>query len=354
MPKRKAAEPATRKSATAPAPDTTPAYDTPWQLALERYFPQFMAFFFPSTCAAIDWAKGYTFLDKELSKVIKDALVGTRHVDKLVKVYRKTGEEDWLGMHIEVQASRSSDFARRMYQYHYKIYDRYAKPAESMALLCDDEDDWQPNQFHYQVVHCNLTFNFPTTKLASFTGREAELAKDENPFAWLTLAWLQFRAAKHDKLHQLDVKFNLIRALFRKQWDKAQIREFLQIMDWMTSLPPELNSRLDDMIETLESEQNMEYIDSITRLRMARNEAAAHQKGVQKGVQQGIKQGVQQGQQQGMAGVLIKQLTVRFHSLPDWVTRKLNQATTADIDQWVERVLTAPTLEAVFATEQHG
>ena len=246
MPKRKAARstapansaPANSAPAAVPAPDPVQAYDTPWKLALEHYFPQFMAFYFPTTCAEIDWSKGYIFLDKELSKVIKDALVGTRHVDKLVKVFRKSGEEDWLGMHIEVQASRSSDFARRMYQYHYKIYDRYAKPAESMALLCDDEDDWQPNQFQYQVVRCKLTFDFPTTKLASFTGREAELATDENPFAWLTLAWLQFRAARDDKLHQLGVKFNLIRALLRKQWDKQQIREFLQIMDWMTSLPP--------------------------------------------------------------------------------------------------------------------
>jgi flagellar biosynthesis/type III secretory pathway protein FliH len=179
------------------------------------------------------------------------------------------------------------------------------------------------------------------TKLASFAGREAELAKDENPFAWLTLAWLQFRAARHDKLHQLAVKFNLIRALFRKQWDKAQIREFLHIMDWMTSLPPELTNRLDSMVETLESEQNMEYIDSITRLRMARGEAAAHQ------------QGQQQGQQQGMTSLLAKLLKNRFQNLPDWVAAKLNQASTDDIVRWAERVLTAPTLEAVFANETH-
>ena len=134
-------------------------------------------------------------------------------------------------------------------------------------------------------------------------------------------------------MHQLDVKFNLIRALFRKQWDKAQIREFLQIMDWMTSLPPELNNRLDAMVETLESEQNMEYIDSITRLRMARGEAAAHQ--------------------QGMTSLLAIQLKTRFQSVPDWVAGKLNQASMADLDRWARQVLTAPSLEAVFANETH-
>lgn len=308
-------------------------YDTPWKLALEHYFPQFMAFYFPLTCAVIDWSRGYSFLDKELSKVVKEALIGTRHVDKLVRVFRRSGQEDWLGMHIEVQTSRNPDFARRMYQYHYKIYDRYAKPAESMALLCDDDEDWLPTRFQYQVVNCNLHFNFPISKLSAFSGREAQLAADNNPFAWLTLAWLTFRAARGDSEQQLDIKFKLIRTLFRKEWDKKQIREFLQIMDWMTALPDELSLRLDAMVETLELEQKMEYIDSITRLRMARGEAAARQ--------------------QGMAGLLSKQLSRRFHHLPDWVSAKLNQASVTELEHWAEQVLSAPDLEAVFATDKH-
>ncbi len=99
------------------------------------------------------------------------------------------------------------------------------------------------------------------------------------------------------------------------------------------------------MVETLESEQNMEYIDSITRLRIARGEAAAHQ--------QGHQLGHQLGQQQGMASVLTTLLKGRFQSLPDWVAGKLNQASTDDIERWAQRVLTAPNLEAVFVSEQH-
>ena len=38
-------------------------YDSPWKSALERYFPQFMAFFFPEAHAGIDWNNGYQFLD---------------------------------------------------------------------------------------------------------------------------------------------------------------------------------------------------------------------------------------------------------------------------------------------------
>jgi hypothetical protein len=35
-------------------------YDSPWKEVLERFFPEFMAFFFPDACAAIDWSKEYT------------------------------------------------------------------------------------------------------------------------------------------------------------------------------------------------------------------------------------------------------------------------------------------------------
>ena len=33
---------------------------------LERYFPEFMAFFFPEAHQEIDWETEYLFLDKEL------------------------------------------------------------------------------------------------------------------------------------------------------------------------------------------------------------------------------------------------------------------------------------------------
>jgi len=64
-------------------------YDSPWKEILERYFSEFMLFFFPEAHEAIDWTKGYAFLDKELQQVVRDAETGARHVDKLVQVTKK-------------------------------------------------------------------------------------------------------------------------------------------------------------------------------------------------------------------------------------------------------------------------
>jgi hypothetical protein len=99
-------------------------FDSPWKEALEHYFPQFMSFFFPLAHADIDWARGYEFLDKELQQVVRDAELGRRLVDKLARVYARDGEEDWVLVHVEVQGQPEAAFAKRMYVYNYRLYDR--------------------------------------------------------------------------------------------------------------------------------------------------------------------------------------------------------------------------------------
>ena len=76
-------------------------YDTPWKTVLTRAFPAFMAFYFPDAAAAIDWARGYTFLDQELAQVVQDAALGRRLLDRLVRVCTHDGAEQWVFVHVE-------------------------------------------------------------------------------------------------------------------------------------------------------------------------------------------------------------------------------------------------------------
>jgi hypothetical protein len=54
------------------------AYDTPWKEALTRYFPEFMSFYFPAAYRDIDWTRPHSFLEQELSQVVRDARLGCR------------------------------------------------------------------------------------------------------------------------------------------------------------------------------------------------------------------------------------------------------------------------------------
>ncbi|MBI4870377.1 MAG: hypothetical protein HY814_02290 [Candidatus Riflebacteria bacterium] len=99
-------------------------FDTPWKEALERYFREFLALFFPAAHDGIDWARGHEFLDKELEKVVRDAELGRRLLDKLAHVWRQDGEEELVLVHVEVQGQKDDDFAQRMYVYNYRLFDR--------------------------------------------------------------------------------------------------------------------------------------------------------------------------------------------------------------------------------------
>ena len=75
-----------------PIPAEPDQYDTPWKEAVERYFPEFMGFYFPQAHSQIDWSQGYTFLEQELQAIAQDAALGKRYVDKLVRVTQLTGQ----------------------------------------------------------------------------------------------------------------------------------------------------------------------------------------------------------------------------------------------------------------------
>lgn len=89
----------------------------------------------------------------------------------------------------------------------------------------------------------------------------------------------------------------------------------------------------------------MAYVSSFERY--------AIEKGMQKGVQQGMQQGVQQGVQQGEALALQKLLSKRFGVIPAEIVSQICSASTEQIDAWLDSVLDAPSLNAIFEPPRH-
>ena len=166
-------------------------YDAPWKEALERYFEQFIVFFFPQIHVEVDWQRGCESLDSEFQQVVRDAEVGKRFVDKLVKVWRRDGQEVYVLIHVEVQSQYDADFAKRMYTYSYRIFDRYNREVVSLAILGDSDCSWRPNSYHVDCWGCRVGIEFPIVKLLDYATRTQELAQSLNPFARVVWAHLQ-------------------------------------------------------------------------------------------------------------------------------------------------------------------
>ena len=67
------------------------------------------------------------------------------------------------------------------------------------------------------------------------------------------------------------------------------------------------------------------------------------------GFKLGIEKGIEKGIDQGKAALLLKQLRLRFGELPADVATRVSQASTAELETWAERVLTAPDLQSCLS-----
>jgi len=221
--------------------------------------------------------------DKELQQITHDARTGPRLADKLFKVWRKDGQETWLLIHIEVQGKREKDFPERMFVYNYRIYDRYHRPPVSLAVLCDDNPNWRPDRYGYDVCGCSVNFHFLTAKLLNYRGREDQLERDPNPFAAVVLAQLKVLETRNAPGERRRWKVRLVKGLYERGLTPEQVRQLFRLIDWMVQLPRELQRQFREEIHQFEEERRMPYVTSIERL--------ARKKGLKKAVRRGWKRG---------------------------------------------------------------
>lgn len=320
-------------------------YDSPWKEAIERYFADFMAFYFPQAHAQIDWAQPLSFLDQELRAAMREAELGKRVVDKLVRVTRLGGSEEWVYIHLEIQGQPQAGFAERMFVYHSRLFDRYRKPIASLALLADDRSDWRPTNYAHEMFGCQIHMRFPVAKLLDWAGSEARLEDSANPFALLTRAHLETRATRKNPAARLAAKWALVKRLYQAGFERQQIIDFFGLIDWMMRLPKELDERFWSDLDRFEEEMKMRYVSSVERMALER--------GMEAGLQQGMEQGMQQGLRAGKIQVIKQLLAARFGALPAPAKAKLDAATEEELDAWIEALLSAPSIDAVFDASRH-
>ncbi|MDR1284509.1 MAG: DUF4351 domain-containing protein [Opitutaceae bacterium] len=253
--------------------ECTTDYDGAWKEALEIYLRPFLGLCFPEVARGIDWKRKPEFLDQELQQITRDSELGRQRVDKLVKVWRDDGEAEVILLHLEVQGQPEDGLALRMYQYHHRIVDRFGRRTVSMAILADTRKGWKPSVYEEGL-------------------------------------WGM-----------------------RKQ----DILELFRLIDWLITLPRELELAFRQDLVNYEKEKTMPYITSIERL------------GREEGLQEGLEEGRQKGRQEGEMFVLQRLLRRRFGDLPGWVRERLTHASTEELEAWSERILDAVILEDVFS-----
>ncbi len=258
-------------------------YDSGWKEIIELYLPQFLDFFYPALHSLIDYNKSYTFLDKELSKIIPASETGRKTVDKLVQVFYKNGEEKWILLHIEIQSQGEKYFAKRIYAYNYRILDRYNKDVISMVILGDTDKKFRPNKFEIKYPGFKLSFEYTIVKLIDFIGKEKQLEKSKNPFGIITLSHLHNIISGKDYEKKYIFKVSVVKRLYTQGFNKTDILNLYRFIDWVITLPQELDEKCTQEIFEFEEGLKMPFITTAERIGLKKGEKSGIRKGIEKG-----------------------------------------------------------------------
>lgn len=160
------------------------------------------------------------------------------------------------------------------------------------------------------------------------------------------------------KLHPVGAVRNFAEALFNLENGQsvAEMRQVLQALDQVLRTPESQPLRrafglwVKWLLRRKSPRSRLEEIDQIQDIMEADTMLAERIEGwFDEATQKGIQQGRMEGRMEGEFRVLSRQLTRRFGELPVWAEDRLAKATESELEAWTDAVLTAATLEEVFA-----
>lgn len=270
--------------------------DRLWKGIIEDLIEDFLMFFFPEIFDQIDFDKGIIFLDTELNQLSPESVSIKRHADKLFKVYFKDQKEHWFLIHVEVQGYADQHFALRMFQYAYRIKDRFKRPITALAIYTNENRKYHFKEYRESFLTTEIVYKFQTFVLIDFTAKE--LRQTNNLFALvLEIALQELILKKRKDIYKLFEKTEIVRHLFKRGVSKKKITKLLVFLRFY------IRFERADFFHKFEKE-----IQLLTKTKKAMGieeevlnyfKEKAWEEGMQQGIQQGLQQGMQEGLEQG-------------------------------------------------------
>jgi len=238
------------------------------------------------------------------------------------------------------QAKSEASFAERMFVYHLRIFDRFHSHATSLAILCDGNDKWRPNQYRFSSPDTELTFQFGMVKLLDYREQWVTLEQNSNPFAVVVMAHLKAQETRRDSRQRKESKLSLIRQLYEQRYDRREIVNLFRFIDWVIILPKRLEREFWQELKVYEEERRMPYITSVERI------------GFERGVEQGIEQGIEQGER----SLVLRLLTRRVGEVPEPMRTQIEALSIPQLELLGEALLdftSLSDLEVWLASQPH-
>jgi len=279
----------------------TTDHDALFKKLITSFFQEFMALFLPEAHTLIDYSD-LKFLSQEL---ITDITAGEKHyIDILAEVNIK-GEDGYVLIHIEPQAYREAEFARRMFIYFSRLYEKHQKKVLPVAVFSHDSkiSELARHEVAFPFLKV-LQFEFCKIQLKHLPWRQ--YLNSGNPVAAALLSKMNYSPRE-----RVQVKIEFLRLLTKMQLDPARMELITVFFESYLALDAEEEKILQEKLpEELQIEEVKRVMEIATSWQLK-----GRQEGLQEGLQEGRQEGLQEGRQEGRQELLLKILNKRLGSL---------------------------------------
>ena len=252
--------------------------DILWKVIMEEVFDDLLRFIMPDADQEYNMERGFEFLDKELAEMYPEPEKesDTRFADKLIKVFNREGEENWILIHIEVQGdtSRRVQFTERMFRYFYRILDKHQKPVSAVAIFTGADGKKMPDRYTYQYKKTRVLYEYQTLSILDFT--DEELKESNNPFAVVVLA--AKTALLEEKIPEqelLERKLLIAKDLLKKGYKERKVRAIMVFLEnYVLFEEPEMNRTFTQQVRSYDKNNIMnldEYLKMEGRIEAETN-----------------------------------------------------------------------------------
>lgn len=206
-------------------------------------------------------------------------------------MFTKKGDEQWILVHIEVQGSTDREFSLRMFQYYYRIFDKYQKPITAFAILTDTNKRFKPQKFEQAYLGTSLRYDYNMYKILE-QDQEA-LAESNNPFAMVILtALVALKRGKVSEGELLSQKIDLLKRLISKGFHREKIEALMGFLKLYVRFGKTENElKFDQAIEQLlnKPKETMGIVEFV----LERERRIGEKKGIEKGIEKGVEKGIE-------------------------------------------------------------
>jgi len=203
-----------------------------WKDAIARFLPQLVQRMLPELYEKVDWSKEPKFLSQELRDTLQrpaaDEHNAPRFVDVLVQLSLKSGETQWVLLHIEVQGEGGDDISYRMALYGCLIFSHHHQMPVALAILTAPRPK-KETVGSYTSEQCGTQLSYRYNYFEIGSQDDEALLKSDNPFDLIIYAAKKEALFKGGDKEQQKFKYlrELTRLLAEKGWDEKDRRDLL-------------------------------------------------------------------------------------------------------------------------------